>query len=62
MIIAEPLCAPIDRLRDVLYYEDREFVRGSDSVFEATVKFVVVGAALEIDVALLRAAAGCPQR
>jgi hypothetical protein len=63
MIIAEkPLCAPIDRLRDALYDESREFVRGSNSVFEAIVKSVVVGAAIEIDLAVLRVAAGRQQR
>jgi hypothetical protein len=56
-----PWCAPINTLHDVLYDETRPYVHDSSSLFEGIVKATILTAAIEIDVALLRALAGCPQ-
>ncbi len=60
-----PWCGPISQARSLLYDESREFVRRStNSPFEALVTTILLSAAIEVDVALLRAVAGCraPQR
>jgi hypothetical protein len=56
-----PWCAPIDTLRDVMYDETRRYVHDFSSQLEGIVKATMVTAAIEIDVALLRALAGCAQ-
>jgi hypothetical protein len=54
-----PWCGPISQARCLLYDESREFVRRStNSPFEAIVTTILLSAAIEIDVALLRAVAG----
>jgi hypothetical protein len=61
-VTRNPWCAPINSLRDVLYDETRPQVHDSRSLFEGIVKATILTAAIEIDVALLRALAGCPQQ
>jgi hypothetical protein len=56
-----PWCAPINTLRDAFYDETRPYVCDSNSLFEGIVKATILTAAIEIDVALLRGLANCPQ-
>ena len=62
MLTAEAsLCGSIDTVRDVLYDAARPYVADSSSLFEGIVKAAILATAIEIDTALLRNLAGCPQ-